>query len=121
MIDILAFELSYSFPYESTPTLFDHANSIISVLFTFIGTYLIYKANGGENGEDFAGKYFSITLVRSIQFLLIFIPIIIVFEILNQVILNLSPFNNQLAEFILFTGYFFTVYLYAYRDTLEVR
>ena len=121
ILDISIIELTSFFPTEHTPTFFDYANSTVSILSTFLGAYYIYNANGGEKGEDFAGKYFSITWVRSIQFLLLLIATTIVYETLNQFILQLSNFNNELVYFIIFSGYIFTVYLYAYRDILEVN
>jgi len=121
MLSAIIIELMSLFPSELLPTLFEYANSTVAILSTFLGAYFIYKANGGENGEDFAGKYFSLTWVRSIQFSLIFIPIFIVYEILNQYTLQLSPFNDELIYFIIFLGYIFAVYLYAYRDTLEIK
>ena len=121
MISVVIMELISLFPTELTPTLFDYANSTVSIFSTFLGTYFIYKANGGEKGEDFAGRYFSIIWVRSIQFLVPLIPILIVYEMLNQLVLQLSPFNNELFYFIIFSGYLFGIYLYAYRDVLEIK
>ena len=120
-LSVIVMELMPLFPTELVPTLFDYANSTVSILSTFLGAYLIYKANGGESGEDFAGKYFSILWVRTIHMLLLLMPILIVCEILNQLVLKLSPFNDELLYFIVFSGYFFAIYLYAYRDVLEIK
>ena len=81
-------------------TLIDYANSFVTIISLFLGGYFIFKANGGNDGEDFAGKFFSLTWVRGIRFLLITIPIIFIFEILNESVLHLSTLNFEIAYFI---------------------
>ncbi len=63
MLDTIFLEFNI-FPIEEL-SIVDYASSIMTIVVTFLGTYFIYKANGGADGDDFAGKYFSITWVRS--------------------------------------------------------
>jgi hypothetical protein len=108
-------------PQKDTHTIFDYANSFVSVSSIFVGTYFIYKANGAEMGRDFAGRLFSLTWVRSIQFLLILISFLIIFDIMDTSFLHLSSFNYEVVNFIMFSSYLFAIYLHSYRDVLEIR
>ncbi len=51
--------------------------SVSSVLIVALGTVFVFKANGGSAGTDFLGKYFSISFVVNIRFLVILIPMFI--------------------------------------------
>lgn len=119
ILNTIFMELNIFPNYE--PNMIDHASSIMVIVITFLGTYFIYKANGGKEGNDFAGKYFSITWVRGIHLLLLLIPIFIIFSILDSYILELSPLNNEIATFVILSGFIFSVYFYAYKDVLEIR
>ena len=121
LLDTLVMEISSYFPTDSLPTLFDYASSLVAMASVFFGAYFIYQANGANSGEDFAGKFFSITWVRGIQFLLILIPIAFVFGFLNEAVLHLSPLNDEIVSFIIFSGGIFAIYFYAYRDVLEIK
>ena len=119
MLDTIFLELNI-FPIEEL-SIMDYASSITYIIATFLGTYFIYKANGGAEGNDFAGKYFSITWVRSIQFLLVFFLTIIIFLILDNFLLKLSEFNNDIVMFLFGLGYVFAIYFYSYKDVLEIK
>ena len=121
LLDAFFMETCSYLPSDSMPTIIDYALSFISVISLFLGAYFIFKANGGNQGEDFAGRFFSLTWVRSIQFLLILIPIILVLGTLNESVLHLSDFNSEIAYFVLYSSFLFAVYYYAYRDVLEIR
>ncbi len=59
------------------PDYWDIMDSTLNVLFLLIGTIFSFKANGGASGSDFLGKYFSISFVMSIRFLVYAIPLFI--------------------------------------------
>ena len=61
--------------------IWDSIEAIADVLIVLIGTYCAYRANGGENGQDFLGRYFSIGFVVSIRFFVYLIPIVILLSI----------------------------------------
>ncbi|HCE3663691.1 TPA: hypothetical protein NG674_004759 [Vibrio parahaemolyticus] len=50
----------------------------LNVIIVLLGTYFAYRANGGENGQDFLGRYFSISFVVSIRFSVLLFPMIFV-------------------------------------------
>ena len=60
-----------------TLNVWDYIISISNVLVVFVGTILAFRANGGNNGKDFLGRYFSIGFVVTIRFMVIFIPLYI--------------------------------------------
>ena len=121
LLDAFFMEICSYLPSDSMPTIIDYAISLITLISLFLGAYFIFKANGGNKGEDFAGRFFSLTWVRSIQFLLITIPIIFVLGILNESVLHLSDLNAEIAYFVLYSSFLFAIYYYAYRDVLEIR
>ncbi len=51
-------------------------SSISNVTFLCIGTYAAYKANGGSSGDDFLGRYFSLSFVVSVRFVVLLILIV---------------------------------------------
>lgn len=57
----------------------DKVSSVGNILIPLAGTFFAYKANGGANGVDFLGRFFSISFVVAIRFLLFLFPIVIVF------------------------------------------
>ncbi|MBK9585797.1 MAG: hypothetical protein WBC26_04075 [Alphaproteobacteria bacterium] len=62
------------FPQEAIDiTIWDHVLSDTDLVFAVYGTYLFYRANGGENGKDFLERYISIGFVVSIRL----IPLIV--------------------------------------------
>lgn len=61
--------------------IWDSIEAIANVLIVLIGTYCAYRANGGENGQDFLGRYFSVGFVVSIRFFVYLIPIVILLSI----------------------------------------
>jgi len=76
----LAFEVLY---YVSIAGIneYDYAQSVINVVVICLGTFLIYRANGGSGGKQFAERYFSIGFVVAIRFIALLIPIFIVLGI----------------------------------------
>ena len=67
-------ELAF-FENSTAPVMSDYIGNIGTALITILGTYYLYRANGGNNGEDFLGLYFSITWVITIRLL----PLLIIF------------------------------------------
>ena len=116
----LLFEIITSFPSEELITSYDYAYSIMSVLITFFGTYFIYKANGANDGEDFAGKYFSIVWVISWRVMLITTPIIILLTIYS-IYQDLPFVFDEIVFFIWGVGVEFLIYFLSYKAVLEIR
>lgn len=54
----------------------DYLLAIYSVSLVGVGTYVAYLANGAAAGRDFVGKFFAVSLVMTIRFLLFILPLI---------------------------------------------
>lgn len=72
----LGMELSVYMPIEN-PSLWDYIDSSFAIIIVLVGTIFAYKANNGQSGGDFLGKYFAIGFVMSIRFLTYAIPMLI--------------------------------------------
>ena len=119
-LSALFMELLTSLPNDEVLTSYDYASSVIYVLLTFVGTYFIYKANGGNEGEDFAGKYFSITWVMSWRVILISIPMLIVFFFISS-FQEFSPTVENIILLLWSIGIDFFIYFLSYKAVLEIR
>ena len=85
----------------------DYIMDMGTVLITIIGTYFLYRVNGGNNGEDFLGRYFSITWVMSIRLL----PLILVAIIVGVISINIhSPIDRDMLDSILVFFIFYIVF-----------
>ncbi len=94
----IAFALIAYFPAE-TRNIWDLVYEIGSVLIILVSAILAFRANGGSKGQDFLGKYFSISFVIAIRFILFFIP---VFFILLRIIPSLQYSETTLEIIFLF-------------------
>lgn len=72
-LNTLFIEFSLYFPIEES-NIWDNLDSVCTIVITAVGTYYAYRANGGKNGTDFLGRFFSINFVVGIRFLLLLIP-----------------------------------------------
>ena len=54
--------------------IWDGIATIVNIIIATIGTIYAYKANGGSQGIDFLGRYFSIGFVMVIRFIVLLIP-----------------------------------------------
>ncbi|CZF82796.1 hypothetical protein GCE9029_03446 [Grimontia celer] len=64
------------FPMES-PNLWDKIDDFGLLVITVVGTFFAYKANGGDKGTDFLGRYFSINFVVTLRLLPWLIPMLV--------------------------------------------
>jgi len=60
------------------PNIWDYIRPISNTTIVLVGTIMAYKSNGGRNGKDFLGRYFSIGFVIIIRFMAILIPLFII-------------------------------------------
>jgi uncharacterized membrane-anchored protein YitT (DUF2179 family) len=72
----IGLELMWLIPTENY-NLWDSLSSFSNILIVFLGTIYAYKSNGGKNGTDFLGRYFSIGFVVTIRFLVLIIPMFV--------------------------------------------
>ena len=97
----------------------DYIYSIGILLITAIGTYYLYKANDGSEGEDFLGRYFSITWVVFIRLLFlipIFIGVIIIIKTIFEEDQDILDIMFIVFDFI----YAFLIYYCSYGHMVEV-
>ena len=78
-------------------TVWDAINSISNIVVVTIGTIFAFKANGGSKGIDFLGRYFSISFVVAIRFIVILIPVIIVLSAYYSFAVTKDPDLNSTA------------------------
>ena len=113
-------ELSFLASLESStiPLITDYISSAGTVIITIMGTYYLYRANGGDSGEDFLGRYFSIVWVVSIRLM---IPYIIV---ATTLIVIMSTGGNEIILEIIFMLstliYYFAVYFCSYGHLVDI-
>jgi len=86
-------------PSEEEDNFWTYTTSVIGILIPILGTIYAYKKNGGENGKNFANKYFSISFVMGIRFLAYLIPIMIIligyweYRFGEQELIPVTPFE----------------------------
>lgn len=119
-IYILLITIVLSLPTSYEETIHDYIDSAITFLITMGGTYYFYKANGGSEGQDFAGRYFSITWVIGIRIILMFIPIMILLVILPEYIELSTLTYNLILSFIIIT-LDFLIYFLSYKHMIDVK
>jgi len=114
----IIYELAF-FENSTAPVMSDYISSIGTVIITVIGTYYLYRANGGNDGEDFLGRYFSITWVVSMRLLLLVIIFIGISIIINM---NFIVDSDMLdIAFVLFgLLYDFLIYYCSYGYISEI-
>ena len=72
----LVLEVLYNISIEGLNE-YDYAQSVVNFIVICLGTFLIYRANGGSHGKQFAERYFSIGFVIAIRFMALLIPVFI--------------------------------------------
>ncbi len=85
----IAMEFSSYMPYEDVNS-YDYSQSISYLVIVIFGTYIAYRVNNGNEGIQFAERYFSIGWVVTIRF----IPLLIVFALLARLIDGESPVDE---------------------------
>lgn len=67
--------MAYGAPKVATT--WDYVFSLVNIGIAIIGTWAIYRANGGDNGVQFAERFFSIGLVAIVRFVAVTAPVMI--------------------------------------------
>jgi hypothetical protein len=70
-------EIDYLWPSTDT-NVWDTASSISSLVLAVSGTVAMFYLNGGKAGNSFLAKYFSISFVASLRYLVFTLPVLIV-------------------------------------------
>ena len=90
---IAGVELVGYFPYEE-PNGWSYLQSGLNFIIPIAGTIAAYHVNGGENGKAFAAKYFSISFVVLVRFLVYLIPVMVVLFVYYELSINWSSLGS---------------------------
>lgn len=80
----------------------DTLSAIFSTLLAVVGTIYIYRQNGGADGQYFLQRYFAISWVVTLRWLVIFIITIAIFSILLE-LASVSLEETTWYEFLFFS------------------
>jgi hypothetical protein len=64
-------------PADSAPDTDNTISRVCTAIISIVGTFLLYKANGGKNGVDFLGRIFSLGFVLCIRLMALLMLILI--------------------------------------------
>lgn len=95
------YEIDKWFPATKSPNFLDGVVSSSYIFICLLGSLYAFKSNGGNKGTDFLGKYFSVSFVLSIRFLVFMVLLLLVFEIGSNIITGGHLEKNELYEAIL--------------------
>ena len=100
----------------------DYLLSIYSVSLVGVGTYVAYLANGAAAGRDFVGKFFAVSLVMTIRFLLFILPLIAgwVYISFSAAVRGESAVNEYFIE-VPFIAWGLLLYYRIYRHMADLK
>ena len=116
LLNTILLELPLFYEPTGELTQLDYWDSFIAISITVLGTYSIYKANGGNQGKDFLGKYFSITWVMAIR---LFIPMFIAFYLF--IFIELPSPIDEIAQSIIVLVYVSVLYYSSYKHVVDIN
>jgi len=93
-LSVLGVEITGYFPYEN-PNGWDYLQSSLNIAIAITGTIAAFRVNGGAQGKAFAAKYFSISFVVLIRFLVYLIPIIVVLLIYYGMTTDMGALDSE--------------------------
>jgi hypothetical protein len=78
MLSEFLLQAAFYIPIEGL-NIYDYAEFIAEFITIGLGTYLIYRVNGGSEGKQFAERFFSISFVVGMRFFVLSIPIFLIY------------------------------------------
>ncbi|PIF39683.1 hypothetical protein CLU98_4976 [Burkholderiales bacterium 23] len=69
-------EIARYFPPERIG-FWDYIGSFFGIFVVCFGTFMAYRSNGGATGVDFAARYFSISIVVTVRYMVYLIPVVL--------------------------------------------
>jgi hypothetical protein len=91
---VVGIELMAYFPYED-PNVWNYLQSCLNFTIPIVGTIAAYHANGGAKGKSFAAKYFSISFVVLVRFLVYLIPVMVALFVYYALSSDWSSLEND--------------------------
>ena len=117
----IAMESMIWMPLENPNTL-DSIDSFLNIIITCLGTYFSYKANGGASGVDFLGRFFSISFVVGIRFVVLLIPMYIaIFAYYYYVYPIDQELETTAFDIIIYQAWFIFLYVRTYKHIRDVK
>jgi hypothetical protein len=129
--EVLAYVLTYVllmnlgslrefFPDEKTPftlsfTWREAAFLLASLVISAIGLYSAYRANGGDQGRDLAGRLLSLSWVLGLRVGALLVPVFVMFMV-AVVIVGMGPTKEEIPESFLSVlfGFFLLIGIFYY-------
>lgn len=118
----MSIEMTGYYPYTE-PDSWSYVSSALNILIPIIGTIAAFRANGGSSGIKFAEKYFSISFVVFIRFLVLLIPLMgamMVYWSFTYGIENEWPDSSGSIEVIIFSIWYAAMYAYIVKHIGDV-
>lgn len=104
----LTIEFMSFFPTEAHNP-WDYVASALASAIAIAGTVYAFQANGGATGREFAPRFFSISLVVTIRFIVLFVALMIAKEALKAV-LSMDDGQTSLLDILIYAGW--NIWLY---------
>ena len=110
---------------NGSPNAWDFAGAITNILIMGLGTFALYRANGGDSGTQFAARFFSIWFVGTIHFWLFSILFSLVwfvvasfFPSIMSIFFDLTMVEEgrgiQTTGYLVVLGFVYSVLLFVY-------
>lgn len=118
---VIALEFFHVFMPEN-PSMYDRLASLLNILTVAAGTYLAYRANGASKGEDFLGRFFSLSFVVTVRFTVFLIPVFIVLSVFDSLLQGFSDgVMGNLLEVLVFALWTILLYVNIIKHISQVR
>ena len=119
VIFLAATSIASSLPGE-LESVWDWTQVIVSVVLAVVGTWILYRANGGAEGRDFLHRYIVLGWVVTLRFFTLVLPALIVFLWVGHVAGFVSTSNSLLDVLVTFViEVSFLVYFALHLDDLR--
>ena len=120
-VSVISIEAIKLMPVENS-NIWDTVNSIGNIIIPIAGTFFAYKANGGANGSDFLGRFFSINVVVTVRFFALLIPMsIALIAYYMYAFPEGQEFVSSTADVILFQVWFAFIYVRTCKHISDVN
>ncbi|HSJ98554.1 MAG TPA: hypothetical protein VLC53_15880 [Myxococcota bacterium] len=107
-------------PPTNRPTVWDRANSVTSMLVTVLGTWWLFRINGGGEGRRFLERYLSLAWVVLLRFLVFSLPVMALLYLAGE-LAGIASEKTGPFYFAVFSGWLIAYYGLLGRNLRLVR
>jgi len=121
ILTYLLIDMEYIWPSQELNT-WDTIGSIVSSILAITATIIMFVLNGGKTGKDFFLKYFSLSFVGSIRYLVFTMPVLAIPFI--YVVINIeadSDISTTATETLVFFIWELGLYAYICKHIYQVK